>query len=590
MRRIAMVSLAMLMGLAAAADQRVSKGEYEIFVNGINKGRERYREDVDKKKGYRILTSDLFYKMPYQEAKRGYLDVYFYPTHTRDLNTGEFLEYQYHVKVNDFSQTDIAEADQSAMEVADQYREVFDYTEAVTNMTEDVMRGKIDFGVNAGGVRKAGGTFHFSHIKYNFSRVKDEKSQGLTAALDPMSACSFMPLVDLLQGEGPTWEIWFAIPQYMRYRPGRVESLGVVECPVNGKPYLLKQYDIFVQTGHYATMWVDKAGRLIRFSVPKDGFHSVLVDYTPQPFDKAAPRVITQTIEAPSSFRESRVTVASGAVRLGATLTLPDGPGPFPTALLVQEVGQGDRDGNLPGSTSAGPVRQAAYALAERGVASLRYDNRGRGESTGNAEEVTPKDRQSDIVALAGWLASNPAVKPGASYAISIGLGGWLVLEAQPTARFAGMVLVAYPGKPVLRLLKEQASSLEDATEMARDLKNLENLEAEMASEKAWAEFRGAKTYLPALRQLAAMDPLALLKAQTVPLLLAYPENDRVVQPFHSDIVAKALPPQAEVRQLKGMDHSLVKPAPQRAVSGVVNREVVWEVADWVLAKASPAP
>lgn len=590
MRRIATVMFSLLVGWAAAADQTLSKGQYDIFVNGVNRGRERYREEVDKKDGNWFLRSDLYYKLPFKEAKRGYLDLYFYPEYMRDLSSGEFLQFKYTAKVQDYSETDLVEADQSANEVVDQYRHITDFTDEVPTLTEDVMRQRVDFGVNAGGVRVAGKNLRFSHIKVQVQRAKDEPIRGPVAILDPMSVTAFIPLVDLLKGEGPTWPFWFAIPQYMRYRPGRVEYVGVAESPLNGQSYFLKQYDVMVETGHYASLWVDKANRLVRLSVPKDGFQAVIHGYTPQGFEKAEPRVATQVISPMGSFRESRVTVPSGDVALGATLTLPNGEGPFPAALLIQDLGQSDRDGNLPGASNAGPVRQMAFILAERGVATLRFDSRGRGESGGSAEESTPEQVVGDIAALTGWLRSNPAVKPGQTFALAVGLGGWLALEAQPAAKLTGLVLVAYPGKPVLRLLKEQTFALEDPVAIQRDSRDLEILQAELGSGKTWVEFRGARTFMPALRQLVRVDPLSLLQGQSVPILLAYPEKDVMVQPYHREIVAKVLPAGAEAMVLPKVDHSLVQPDPERGVTGVVDRAAVNALADWIVARGSSKP
>jgi len=62
------------------------------------------------------------------------------------------------------------------------------------------------------------------------------------------------------------------------------------------------------------------------------------------------------------------------------TLVRPSGPGPFPAAVMVAGSGPTDRDWNsplLPGTN--GSARLLAEALAQVGIASLRYDKRASG-------------------------------------------------------------------------------------------------------------------------------------------------------------------------------------------------------------------
>jgi len=83
-------------------------------------------------------------------------------------------------------------------------------------------------------------------------------------------------------------------------------------------------------------------------------------------------------------MREQPFEVSSGEVRLVGTLCLPDDfPGPFAGALLLNGSGPLDRDSNMP-KQRLDVANTLAHALAARGVASLRYDKRGVGESTGS--------------------------------------------------------------------------------------------------------------------------------------------------------------------------------------------------------------
>ncbi len=96
--------------------------------------------------------------------------------------------------------------------------------------------------------------------------------------------------------------------------------------------------------------------------------------------------------------RSEEIRVRAGEISLAATLTLPDGEagGRLPWALLVPSWLPRGRDGDwdraghpgwfapVDGLPAAGLLERLADALAARGVASMRYDPRGCGESGGD--------------------------------------------------------------------------------------------------------------------------------------------------------------------------------------------------------------
>ncbi len=75
----------------------------------------------------------------------------------------------------------------------------------------------------------------------------------------------------------------------------------------------------------------------------------------------------------PDAQVESEAVVVSGDYRLPGTLTLPKGDGPFPAVVLLAGSGPQDRDETI-GPNKA--LRDLAWGLAARGIASLRYDKR----------------------------------------------------------------------------------------------------------------------------------------------------------------------------------------------------------------------
>src|SRR5262245_36860240 len=91
-----------------------------------------------------------------------------------------------------------------------------------------------------------------------------------------------------------------------------------------------------------------------------------------------------QTPKAPFPYQEREVTYTNAADKttLAGTLTVPAGKGPHPAVLLLPGSGPVDRNETmLPGHK---PFMVIADHLTRRGIAVLRTDDRGVGESGGD--------------------------------------------------------------------------------------------------------------------------------------------------------------------------------------------------------------
>lgn len=100
--------------------------------------------------------------------------------------------------------------------------------------------------------------------------------------------------------------------------------------------------------------------------------------------DKVEARNRPQNPKPPFPYDSENVAYENKAagVKLAGTLTLPRGAGPFPAALMITGSGPQDRDETL---MEHKPFWVIADYLARRGIAVLRMDDRGVGESTGNS-------------------------------------------------------------------------------------------------------------------------------------------------------------------------------------------------------------
>lgn len=96
------------------------------------------------------------------------------------------------------------------------------------------------------------------------------------------------------------------------------------------------------------------------------------------------------------------------SLHFGGTLTLPAGAGQFPAVVIVSGTGKQDRDGTMAGHKM---FKVIAEYLSNNGIAVLRVDDRGTGETTGDYEKATTADFAADAVTAAAFLKTIPGVK-----------------------------------------------------------------------------------------------------------------------------------------------------------------------------------
>ena len=140
---------------------------------------------------------------------------------------------------------------------------------------------------------------------------------------------------------------------------------------------------------------------------------------------------------------------------LRGTLTVPEGTGPFPGVLLISGSGPHDRDGSMSGHR---PFLVLADHLTRHGIAVLRTDDRGVGESGGDFHQATTSDFAIDAEAALAWLRARPEIDAGRIGLVGHSEGG--LIAAMVAARdrdVAFIVLMAAAGVPPWQLARDQA-------------------------------------------------------------------------------------------------------------------------------------
>lgn len=184
---------------------------------------------------------------------------------------------------------------------------------------------------------------------------------------------------------------------------------------------------------------------------------------------EAAPLRRPQTPVKPYPYREEDVSYqnSTAGVTLAATLTLPQGKGPFAAVLLIAGSGPHDRDETI---FEHRPFLVLADYLTRKGFVVLRADKRGCGKSTGSYATATTADFATDADAGVAYLQSRPEVNREKIGLIGHSEGGAVApVVAARNSKVAFIVLMAGPGLRGDEILLAQRSLIAEALGTSRE-------------------------------------------------------------------------------------------------------------------------
>ena len=252
------------------------------------------------------------------------------------------------------------------------------------------------------------------------------------------------------------------------------------------------------------------------------------------------------------------MTVQVPEGRLYGSLLLPKADRALPVALLIPGSGPTDRDGNNPMGRNDS-LKRLAQALAKHGVASLRYDKRGVGQSRAAA----PDERQlsvdgyvADAIAWARLLQADPRF----SNVILIGHseGALIASLAAPSVAPAALISIAGSGRPIDLLLREQLQGRLPPPLLATAHYLIDELKAgrthEQVPEPLKVLFR--PSVQPYLISLFEQDPANAFAKTRAPALIIQGTHDIQVEPEDAEALQRARA-DAELALIPGMNHVL---------------------------------
>lgn len=273
-------------------------------------------------------------------------------------------------------------------------------------------------------------------------------------------------------------------------------------------------------------------------------------------------------------MHEQEIKIQSADAILSGTLCAPDKLGQFPAVLMLHGSGPLDRNENMRGQ-ELNIFNAIAHALAEHGIASLRYDKRGCGKSSGNYIKASHADFVQDAVQCLDTLATLENVSANSVFILGHSEGSIIAPQvSQQRPSVAGLVLLCPFIERLESILTRQAAQLEKEVDSLPGIagtfyrslfriigkpRATQQRLLRKVRETDTAVIRIALSRHPArwLREMLELDPAAIFAATRAPMLVIAGEKDLQCNPQDIFRIAEITQGPSETMLVEGMTHLL---------------------------------
>ena len=279
-----------------------------------------------------------------------------------------------------------------------------------------------------------------------------------------------------------------------------------------------------------------------------------------------------QTPVGPFPYATEEVSFANGDAVLKGTLVLPEGyTRKTPVLIMVTGSGFQNRDEEI---FEHKPFAVIADALARAGIATLRYDDRGFGESTGDIINCTTEDLKNDALAGIGLLrerfdrvgvighseggtiALMLAAEKKADFVVSL---AGVVVSGKETLLWQNRIALAAAGfsTETVDLYCKALGEFFDASIGGTPIPSATQYDLPAALVQNLAAV-AMQLYTPYLKYFIALDMRPLLGNITCPVLALNGTKDLQVEPQSNlDALRSGLPfqPVNKIETVEGVNH-----------------------------------
>ncbi len=545
MKRMRILALIVLTAIPAAA-QRFDEGKFALLNDGQQIGSASYQ--IDAAMMHRTVTADFSYTVSgvkialHRVAK---FDAQWEPLEETDAGTANATDIRY-------------------------------------SIAPDAAKTRLNFEVSS-----AGQKFH-----------ADFALNPRTVALANFDPSGIQVLLNLMHtNPPPNGKFWAFAPMGR----GAVVAADFAAAPdaaakFDGKPTTAK-HSTLTLAGVTMDIYSTADGALLEANIPAQDVAYVRASFALAAVTTPAP-VAAAAATVPPHVIEREITFPTDGLTAPGTLTMPESASPtarVPIAVLVQGSGVQDRDETV-GRNRV--FQQLAWALAERGIATVRYDRRPK-FALENFQQHEDLDHEV-VIDAANALAFASAVPQGnptqvflIGHSLGAQLGPYIVERrlAQKPGSVRGMVLLAGIETPIDQTMLRQIAEMGHAQGATDDtlkpiLADWQEVFAKARDPKVPdSQPLGVGVQLPATywRDWMRRDPAKVMREHPVPTLVL--RGDLDINTTHADYTALLEAAKrdlcSEGQEFPGLNHVFM-PNRNELEAGQISPAVEDTIATWI--------
>ena len=287
---------------------------------------------------------------------------------------------------------------------------------------------------------------------------------------------------------------------------------------------------------------------------------------------------------------QREVSFPSNGLKLSGTVTVPDKDGNFPAVLFIPGSGQVDRDENHK-KLRLNVFHDLAESLCACDFASLRYDKRGVGASSGNYWKTGFYDNIGDAQAAMAFLKEQERIDSNRIFLLGHSEGAYIATKiAADSTDMSGIILLAGGAQSGEETLKWQALKVVDGMKgLNKWLINVLHLNVAKSQQKQIDKIKKShkdwirvqlivKLNAKWMREFLAYNPVEDLMTISVPVLAITGSKDIQVNPEDLKLMEELVRSPFEYHILPDVTHLLRK---EQGVASISNyRKLVQEPID----------